>query len=309
MTWIDLVAWSPSVYKKLKSLCTKVPKKRAPKANAPTQPTQPAQATQALFQPVFFQQVPQMPVAPQGFPVGFQPIPQFQPAQTYQYAQQPLQAQTGIDQAQTSQQSTQQTLRSSLIASYSASVLALEAERHTRFLRTLVDKEKAFQVEALAKKGDGSEVSLEKAKTQADQGSDMNVVSMGLVRHFELALHKLSDIGFKGLSMRTADHCNTELEFWIWLTISVAGIWRSIRCFVAPEVVSVDKTERFEHFGLILGNPWLYSVDASFSIRQSTISIGDALIGEEVRRIVSPEIVFFKDHNLLMYPKSALESA
>ena len=108
------------------------------------------------------------------------------------------------------------------------------------------------------------EVQLEKSPSQADQGSEMNVASMGLVLFLNLILHLLSDIGFKGLSMRTADHRDTVLQHWIWLQIGVEGIYRLIRCFVAPEVVSVTENGRSEHLSLILGIPWLYSVHVFF---------------------------------------------
>ncbi len=43
----------------------------------------------------------------------------------------------------------------------------------------------------------------------------MNVISTGLVRHLSLELHSLSEVGFKGLSMRTADHRETILHHWL----------------------------------------------------------------------------------------------
>lgn len=212
-----------------------------------------------------------------------------------------------------SQQSSQQTVgnpsQSTSISSYNVGAAAAEAERHTRFLSSLVGVDKAFRVPATVKRPNGSELSLEKSHTQADQGSDMNVISAGLVRVLGLPTCKLSDIGFRGLSMRTADHRDTVLEFWVWVHIGVEGIWRNIRCFVAPEVVSVTESGRSEYLSLILGIPWLYSVDASISIRQSTIFIGDRTIGEEVRGVVGPEMVFCKDHNLLMYPKAAMATS
>ena len=33
--------------------------------------------------------------------------------------------------------------------------------------------------------------------------------------------------------------------------------------------------------------------------------MGDSLVGEQVREVVGPELLFCKDHNLLMYPKAA----
>lgn len=37
--------------------------------------------------------------------------------------------------------------------------------------------------------------------------------------------------------------------------------------------------------------------------------VGDASTGEQVRAVTGPELVFCKDHNLLMYPKSAMPAA
>ena len=283
MTFLDLVAWSPAICKELKRLCTRVPKRRMPKPSAP--PVIPVQP----FQPTY-NQAPGIP--------GFQPM-QYQPMQVPYQTHQPMQ----------SQASSQQTLGGRLSQAISSSVGAasnLDPERQTRFLGTLVGAEKAFRVPSTVRKPTGEEVELEKSRSQADQGSDMNVISQGMVRFLGLKLHLLSDIGFKGLSMRTADHRDTVLMYWVWLDISVEGIWRKIRCFVAPEVVSVNEAGRAEYLSLILGIPWLYSVDASISIRLSTIFVGDRTIGEEVREVVGPELVFCHDHNLLMYPKSAM---
>jgi len=38
MTWMDLVAWSPAVAREIKRLCTRVAKKKMPKAKAPSHP-------------------------------------------------------------------------------------------------------------------------------------------------------------------------------------------------------------------------------------------------------------------------------
>lgn len=50
---------------------------------------------------------------------------------------------------------------------------------------------------------------------QADQGSDLNVISMRLTQKLNLELLSLYYIGFRGLIMRTADHKDTLLEFWM----------------------------------------------------------------------------------------------
>ena len=288
MTWMDLVAWSPAVCKELKRLCTRVPKKRAPKP-AKLQP-------QVQFQPTFMPQVPQMPSQP--FPtMPYQPT---QPAPVVH---------PHIDMNQDhNTQSTQSTF-TGLLNSASITAATMEAEKHTRFLSTLSGSDKAFRVVTVVRMANGSEVVLEKPQTQADQGSEMNVISMGLVRMLGLKLQALADIGFKGLSMRTADHRDTVLEYWVWLHVAVEGVWRHIRCFVAPEVVSVSETGRSEYLGLILGIPWLYSVDAKISVRHSSLMVGDVTMGEEVREVIGPEMIFCREHNLIMYPKSAMVRA
>jgi len=51
---------------------------------------------------------------------------------------------------------------------------------------------------------------------------------------------------------------------------------------------------------LILGLPWVYSVDAKISIRGSITTVGD------IRDVVGPELIFCKNHNLLMYSRSVM---
>ena len=56
-----------------------------------------------------------------------------------------------------------------------------------------------------------------------------------------------------------------------------------------------------KYLSLSLGLPWLYSVDARISIRESKIIIKDVYIRETVRAVIGPQLVFCKDHSLLMY--------
>ena len=283
MNWMDLVAWSPAICRELKRLCTRVPKKRAPKPAAIPQFIPPMPPAFAQFQPQY-------------------PMQAFQPQYGQQFPVQP------IGNSQSSTQTLNPASQAITAQSFSVDVGPMTEDKHTKFLQTLIGLEKAFRVPSVVRRPDGIDEEIDKSQSQSDQGSDMNVISQGMVNHLKLPMQLLSDIGFKGLTMRTADHRETELIYWVWLMIAVEGIWRNIRCFVAPEVVSVTESGRSEYLSLILGIPWLYSVDAHISIRQSTIFIGDRSIGEEVRSIVGPEMVFCKDHNLLMYPKSAMVS-
>lgn len=59
---------------------------------------------------------------------------------------------------------------------------------------------------------------------------------------------------------------------------------------------------------LATGLPWLHNVNAQISIRSSSIEIGDHLKGEKVWQVVGPEMVFYNEHNFLLYPKSVITS-
>lgn len=108
-----------------------------------------------------------------------------------------------------------------------------QADGNTRFLHLLENQDKAFRIECDIRGPDGIETHLGKATTQADQGSEMNVISRSLMDYLHLVPHPLSVIGFEGLTMHTADHRDTLLKKWTEFWIATAGIWRHIRCFVS----------------------------------------------------------------------------
>lgn len=175
-------------------------------------------------------------------------------------------------------------------------------DKHTRIVSSLPKTEKAFRIPCLIRLSDRI-IGLERYQTQADQESDLNVISMGLAQRLNLEILSLDLVGFCGLTMRTADHKDTPLQFWVWLEVGVQQLWRKIRCFVSPSVINPLFSITTEPLSLLLEISWLYSVNARISIRNSTIEIGDPSLGEEVRNVVRPELVFCKDHNLLMYPR------
>ena len=320
MSWLDLVAWSPSMGRELKRLCTRVTKKREKKKPPPPQqgpqfnpilnqqyagmPTwaQPPPAMPQTFAP--FQQQPQVFVPPyQSAPPvlqqpsepsqlfqAFQSRQALQPSQASQVSQ-PLQQPTatpGVD-----PQSSQSTL--------GASAVQAQPDAHTRFLSAMAGKEKAFRILATVKADGSDEHALEKRETQVDQGSEMNVVNSAMVTKIKTKLRPLSEVGFKGLTMQTADSFETALEHYVGFDVCVEGLWRSVRCFVSPAIRGRSEEPR-----LLLGLPWLYSVDAFISIRLSSIRIGDSSIGERVRNITGPELVYHRDHNMIMYPKAII---
>ena len=71
------------------------------------------------------------------------------------------------------------------------------------------------------------------------------------------------------------------------LEVCVEGLWRTIRYSVGPNGRAGQP-----RLSLLLGLPWLYSVNALINIRGSRIFIGDPNIGETVRAITGPELVF-----------------
>ncbi|KAL9628242.1 MAG: hypothetical protein Q9164_007349 [Protoblastenia rupestris] len=162
MTWMDLVAWSPGVAREIKRLCTRATEKKLPQAKiAPGQlhvVNQPVQ-----FQPTFPQQYQPLPI-PTSIPVP-QPVPQTSQPVTL--------PQTALPTTQAEQLS---------YLPLSSSVQTLETERHTRSLSSMAGLDKAFRIPAVVKTPNGAHINLEKSYVQADQGSDMNVISVGLVR-------------------------------------------------------------------------------------------------------------------------------
>lgn len=71
--------------------------------------------------------------------------------------------------------------------------------------------------------------------------------------------------------------------------------------FVSPTFKGVADPPR-----ILLGIQWLYSVNAIICIRPSSIQVGDPEMGEAPRHVTGPEMVFHKDHMMLMYPKACL---
>lgn len=71
--------------------------------------------------------------------------------------------------------------------------------------------------------------------TQADKGSDLNVIGRSLAIQLKSTLGSLAGIGFKGMAMSVANGRITPLQEYAILKVKVAGIWRTINCFVLPQ--------------------------------------------------------------------------
>ena len=162
-------------------------------------------------------------------------------------------------------------------------------------------EQKAFRVPVTVKtKKDGRvvDVTLPLSVSQADQGSDMIIVTVGFLRKLRLPAKRLSERGFQGLTMNVADGTSAELSYYSDFEIGVLGVWRKIEAFVRPfDDSNIDEVH------LLLGLPWLHAVDANIKIRESIIEIGDVQRGEKVVKIQGPKFVESKSHRLVLCPK------
>ncbi|RKF56292.1 hypothetical protein OnM2_082045 [Erysiphe neolycopersici] len=162
---------------------------------------------------------------------------------------------------------------------------------------------KAFRIPVVAQaeaNGKIMKVALPKHISRADQGSEMNVISQGLVKALKLEKLSLGRRGFSGLTMNTADGSATELSHFVSFRIGVGGIWRRIDAFVRP----VIKKGGEQDLHLLLGLPWLHEVNASIYIRDSKIILGDSQLKEQVVEIQGPTFAASNSHKLILYPKS-----
>ena len=139
----------------------------------------------------------------------------------------------------------------------SVSVNVIESEaavnlinEHTQFLTNLIGYNKAFQIPCSVRLKDSTEHALKCSKMQADQDSDMNMISDTLAKQLGIKLHFLSIIDFADMIMKTADGRESLLHDWVYLKMGVQGIWRKICCFVISEQSTVLQSE---HLSLLLG--------------------------------------------------------
>ena len=201
-------------------------------------------------------------------------------------------------------QQNSQVIQRIIFVNVSITTASTKAEKHTRFLSMIINKNKIFQISCFIKKTDETKIHLEKSYVQANQESDMNVISTDLIRQLDLNMHFLSKIEFQDLTMHTADHREMLLKHWIWLNVDVKDVWRSIQCFVTSELVILSR--KSDYLSLILDISWLWSVNAIIAMRDSKILIENSLQEEKIHEVTDLKLVFCKKHNLLMYFKSVL---
>ncbi|RKF84333.1 hypothetical protein GcM1_113001 [Golovinomyces cichoracearum] len=76
--------------------------------------------------------------------------------------------------------------------------------------------------------------------------------------------------GLKGFSMQTVDGSITPLNDFAVLVVGVGHIFWKIYAFIRLEIPGQP-----DSMNLLLGLPWLHSVNAILEIRDFTITVGD----------------------------------
>ena len=127
-----------------------------------------------------------------------------------------------------------------------------------------------------------NKLTVDRSGAMADQGSDINIAYPKLIQQLGLILYPVSKLGVRSLTMHTSDGNKVALTHWVKFHTKVSGLYRHVWAFVAP------------HSGgplsLLLGLPWLESVDAVFKIRDEKLMIGDKANNEKVRVLKNPDL-------------------
>ncbi|POS82080.1 hypothetical protein EPUL_004698, partial [Erysiphe pulchra] len=150
---------------------------------------------------------------------------------------------------------------------------------------------KAFRVPVTIRTRQGRKdvnVNLPARMAQADQGSDMIIVTIGFLKKLGLPMKSLSEKGFNGLTMNVADGSSAKST----------GNMEEGGSFVRPFASEDD-----EEVHLLLGMPWLHAVDAKIRIRDSIIEIGDEAQAEKIVKLQGPKFVESEIHKLILCPK------
>ena len=126
------------------------------------------------------------------------------------------------------------------------------------------------------------------------------MISDTLAKQLSIKLHSLSIIDFADMIMKTADERESFLCNWVYLKMRVQDIWRKICCFIISEQNTVLQ---LKHLSLLLDISWLYKINITISIRESAIEMRDLTADKTVCQIMSSELVFCRNHNLIIYLK------
>ena len=116
----------------------------------------------------------------------------------------------------------------------------------------------------------------------ADQGSDITIIYPPLPKLLGLKVYPVASLlkSHTKLVMNTAGVGSVQLTHWTCLKLKVAGVERDVWAFVSPALRP--------NMSLLLGVPYLASVDAKLHIREEVIELGDSSRGENVVLLKAP---------------------
>lgn len=143
---------------------------------------------------------------------------------------------------------------------------------------------RAFGLPAIIwKDGEEKQITIPRDEVLGDQGSDINLIYPGIREFLGLELRPLAEIGLPSFRMRLPNGSVHEMEHWVYFHLEVAGVKRAVWAFACPTAG--------KDLSLLLGLPWLDSVDARFSIRDRIVEIGDTDKGEDTVTLQAPKVV------------------
>ncbi|KEQ83932.1 hypothetical protein M438DRAFT_335659 [Aureobasidium pullulans EXF-150] len=128
--------------------------------------------------------------------------------------------------------------------------------------------------------GQDKAIVIPRDHTAADQGSDINLIYPTLMKALKLEYLPISQLNLPNIRMTMPNGARCELKYWTHFNVQVENITRRVWAFVCPE--------EGRSISLLLGIPYLESVDAHIRVRESVIEIGDKSKGESVTSIAAP---------------------
>ena len=107
-------------------------------------------------------------------------------------------------------------------------------DAHIRFLNTLMSMKKIYEIlDSIITKDD--QIDLSKKINQANQESEMNVITSSFVRRLILNVMSLSQLEFQRMIMMTTNYKKTNLTSFVCFDFISEEILKAIKCFVESE--------------------------------------------------------------------------
>lgn len=139
-------------------------------------------------------------------------------------------------------------------------------------------------------------VTMPEQAVQADQGSEVNIISEAFIRKRDIPTIDLGVIRFKGLHIVNADGLRVPLKEFISATVMCQGVARKIWAVVRPAAPTDIDTV------MLLRLPWLHEVDAVLNIKDSSLMIGTNIDYKTRVSLQGPQITITPRQKLMLSP-------